>query len=291
MIQIKKNKRYGRCAHIEFSTLKIIVTLDLGPRIVHFGIDNKNLIFEDKNETITKDSSALFSVDDPLWRLYAGHRIWKSPEYDDTYYPDNVKCDYEIVQDGIIIKSPIEKKNNIQKILDIKVITGNKIRILNKIVSFSEESKEIACWAITAFKAGGCLSINTNDVPENQFLPNRNIVLWPYSSILDKRLRLGDEKIEILASKNKKYEDVPFKMGVLIKDEPIVSYSLGKHIVTKKINDKTRINPIGFVDRDCNIEIYTNNKMIEIESLSSLYNLEKGDEIILEEEWEIIPLN
>ena len=68
--------------------MELIITTDIGPRIIRFGyINGQNMFYvspSDKGKT-----------GGDQWRIYGGHRLWLSPEESPrSYYPDNNKVEY-----------------------------------------------------------------------------------------------------------------------------------------------------------------------------------------------------
>jgi hypothetical protein len=101
MISIKEvpYKNFGKCLSISNEKLELLVTVDIGPRIIKCNLVGKeNLMFNDVERKISHDVSELFG-EGKTWFIYGGHRIWLSPEkLPDTYYPDNEKVVYSTFQ-------------------------------------------------------------------------------------------------------------------------------------------------------------------------------------------------
>ena len=53
MIRISKEnyKKYGECVSFEANDIKLLVTIELGPRIIFYGKDNQNILFADLKDT------------------------------------------------------------------------------------------------------------------------------------------------------------------------------------------------------------------------------------------------
>ena len=87
-----KYKNYGNCICLENGTIKLIATIDVGPRIVFFGFcDGQNVLFEDTERNFYEINKGY-----GVWYAYGGHRIWCAPEtVPETYLPDNTKVSVE----------------------------------------------------------------------------------------------------------------------------------------------------------------------------------------------------
>jgi hypothetical protein len=92
-------KNFGKCVELRGGGLKALITVGIGPRIIYYGTDDgRNVFFEDVSREVKRDG-AYFDKNfesGETWYLYGGHRMWKSPEDDATYVPDNYAVEYEI---------------------------------------------------------------------------------------------------------------------------------------------------------------------------------------------------
>ena len=90
-------KTYGKCAKLSKGGKTMLVTVDLGPRVIFYGMDGgENIFYEDEKDLINKGGEFFDKnlAGKGIWHIYGGHRLWKSPEYIDTYYPDNSPRQY-----------------------------------------------------------------------------------------------------------------------------------------------------------------------------------------------------
>ena len=90
-------ENYGRCLEIKNNKVRLVVTLDFGPRIIRYSfIDGENILFEDRERVfkeLNPQMEEVYGKGKP-WIIYGGHRLWKSPEnMPETYYPDNNPVD------------------------------------------------------------------------------------------------------------------------------------------------------------------------------------------------------
>ena len=79
----KEYKNFGKCLEISNGIVDLLVTLDIGPRIIRYGFCGKeNMFYEDIDRLTHNKSDELKEVygDDAVWYLYGGHRLWISPE-------------------------------------------------------------------------------------------------------------------------------------------------------------------------------------------------------------------
>jgi hypothetical protein len=140
---------------------------------------------------------------------------------------------------------------------------------------------ELAAWAITQMPLGGMAIFpqQVGPLDATGLLPNRQLVLWPYSRWQDKRLLLNDDIILMRANP----ELPPLKIGYLNRTG-WVGYLRNGVLLVKRIDPKPELRHVDF---GCNIESYCNNAFIEIESLGPLTVVEPGQSSVLIETWEI----
>lgn len=90
-------KNYGKCIEIANGIVDLLITTEVGPRIIRYG-------FVGEHNEFCDDAPLTFDVDGEDWRLMGGHRFWISPEeYPRTYIPDNDPIEYKITDTGAIV--------------------------------------------------------------------------------------------------------------------------------------------------------------------------------------------
>ena len=178
-------KNYGRCAWLDNGRIKLIATVDVGPRIVFFGASNgANMLFEDIDRNFYEINNGY-----GVWYAYGGHRIWSAPEVmPETYLPDNIRIE-SFFDNGVLTLRPAMTKFDKQFEIVVTMGEGNSVIIENRITNCSDKPAEYAPWSVTGLAAGG-----TEIIPlcrdDNGFLPNRTMALWSYSDVRDERFRL-----------------------------------------------------------------------------------------------------
>ena len=206
--------KYGACVEITDGVRSLLVTTDIGPRIIYFGMKGgENIMFEDKGDDINKGGK-FFDDNLPgkgIWHIYGGHR----------------------------------------------------------------NSGKIALWALTVMDKGAVGEFKLSQA-DTGFLPNRNLVFWQYSDMTDDRFATDGKKVT-LAWKDRP----PFKVGALIDDGKITIHTKGL-VFTKSFGYEAGAD---YPDMQCNAELYTNELMFEVESLSPHLTLEPGESAEHVEVW------
>ena len=103
---------FGKCLEISNGIVKVIATVDIGPRIINYSfVDGENIFFEDTNrEIVNTDPQLEVFGKGSEFHIRGGHRLWISPEAKPkTYYPDNEPVAYEITDNGVILTPPKQR--------------------------------------------------------------------------------------------------------------------------------------------------------------------------------------
>ncbi|MDE5990868.1 MAG: hypothetical protein K2H36_04735 [Clostridia bacterium] len=273
-------KNYGKCVKLSKGGKTMLVTVDIGPRVIFYGMDGgENIFYEDHDDLINKGGE-YFDTNLPgkgIWHIYGGHRLWKSPEYIDTYYPDNSPVQVKEEGNGVIFTSEIESTTGIQKSIKITMDEEGNAILEHKFVNCAQTATPpIALWTLSVMDKGAVARIPLN-TEDKGLLPNRNLVLWSYTDIKDERLQINNDCV-ILSQKNIAQ---PIKLGMFVKDSVCVDVKGMKFTIDFDCVDGD------YADYCCNVETYTNDIMLEIETLSPIKSLQKGESAVLISKWRL----
>lgn len=275
--------RIGSCflgRTLELSNGKIVVgvTLDVGPRIIKLQKpDGENLMFEDVDDNVNKDVSAVYG-EGKTWHIYGGHRIWLSPESLETYYPDNAPVVSELKPNGAVFTPPAWTERGVQPVLDLEFTSDGALEVRMRVKNISDVTKKLCVWGLTVMKCGGTLTLPLS-TSDTGFLANRNLVLWHYTDIRDPRLTIANDRIVLTGSTE---AESPLKIGTYL-DEIRAFYRYGDTLFTKECISK----PGEYPDFTCNFETYTSEFIHECETLSRAEEVAPGDEIVHTEKWRL----
>ena len=273
--------KFGKVLSLCAGGIKISVTTDIGPRVIFYGKEGgENILFEDINDDVNKPEELM----DPVlkgkggWHIYGGHRLWKSPEYMDTYYPDNAPVKTEILPNGAVFTAPVELTTGLEKSVKITMDEKGVATLEHKFVNKGEkQTTPIAMWALTVMD-GGAEAHLPLDTSDTAFLPNRNIVHWCYNKVDDRRLKISDDDIVIGFDKSVPH---PLKVGTMNTLGYVFAFTKAGKFTIKLPAPDGGVYP----DFSCNVESYTYNLFTEIETLSSLFTLKPGESRTHTEVW------
>lgn len=276
-------KNYGRCLSISNGEAELIVTLDVGPRIICYRLSaGENVFFEDTERSICNKSEGIKKVfgPDAVWYIYGGHRLWASPEYDTTYNPDNGPVEYKATENGARFSAGVQSVLKLRFEMEVRLDdAGSGARIIHRIQNGSEKPVELAPWALSVLAPGGVevIPLNTEDTG---YLPNRVITLWPYTRLTDPRFCMMDKYITVSSVKGAPDK---FKLGFDLRKGCVAYINKGTLFVKRFIHKDGAQYP----DGGCSFETYTDANFLECETLGPLVKLEKGETAEHEERWSL----
>lgn len=260
---------------------ELIVTLDVGPRILSYKNPGAENIFKTFEGDLGTSGEGGFV-------LRGGHRLWIAPEDEVlSYHADNHPVEF---RDGefpgeIVIDSLHGRGGNIMKSLGITLAGGDSCATLRHTVrNDGPEPVRIAAWALSVMRPGGIAVIPQPPFGEHprDLLPNRGLVLWPYTDLSDPRFHFGKHFFSVRQCGG----FPPAKIG-LAHREKWVAYVSGDSVFIKTFD---HVTGAVYPDGGCNFEVFTNGDMIEIESLSPLASLAPGESVSHAECWHLFPI-
>lgn len=276
MVKIEevKYKEFGNCVRIYNEVAELYVTIDMGPRIIKYNLLGKENVF---CEHLTDEPQ----VKETGWKIIGGHRLWHAPEsIPRTYELDNKKVEYTPIENGIQITSDIEKTTGLQKNLII-ILSENtaETAVIHDIANRGVWTAEYAVWALSVMATGGLEVIPVNQ-KDTGLLHNQNISLWPYAKMSDDRVYWGEKYISLHQDTN---AATAFKMGTNNTQAWAAYFNNGCAFVKRYAHFDGETYP----DNNVSFETYTNDFMLEVETLSPLAKVNPGEMLEHIEVWNL----
>lgn len=258
---IKEHRIFGNTLFAENGDIVIGIPLDYGLRITYLSYKgSENLFFEQP-----KDMTDLTTSEG--WRIYGGHRLWISPESKETYFPDNEPISYDI-SDGIIT---ITQKNDpwimMEKSMAISFLSDDSLEIVHKVKNTNNISRTCAIWPVTSVAPNGTQVIPLH-YRESGSTPLHQISTWYYTNLGDKRATYKRDSITLKHMPTKE----KYKIGIGHPQCPISYFNKGT-VFEKSFYIYPEQE---YTDGNVSYETFMCDHMVEIESLSPLYNIEPG---------------
>lgn len=256
--------------------IELIATLDVGPRILRFGFRGGPNVFGEFPEQLGRKAGK-------KWMLWGGHRLWVAPERKpETYEIDNGPVACRRIPGGVRLVAPAGPLTGIQKTLEIRPgPRANQVRVRHILTNRGSKPVECSPWALSVMARRGLAIIPLPRlVPHDQrTLPNQNWSLWAYTDIADPRWTLGPGFVLVRQDPARG----PMKLG-LAQREGWVAYQAGESVFVKQFSRDDRA---AYPDHDVNFEVYTDRRILELESLGPLAKLAPGRSAAHDETWSL----
>ena len=194
--------------------IELVVTGDVGPRIMHFGFAGGQNLLKEYPEQLGKSGEEKF-------QLRGGSRIWKAPEDPvATWAPDNVPVEVHVTASGLTAREPVEPLTGLQKEISVEMAaTGTTVKVTYRIANKGLFPLEFSPWALTMMAQGGVAI--TGFPPRGkhpEVLEATNpLVMWAYTDLSDKRWTFT-KKYVILRQDS--HNRTPMKIGSSIPSNP-----------------------------------------------------------------------
>ena len=272
---------------------ELIVTLDVGPRIISYKLTGGKNVFAEFEDQLGKSG-------EKDWQIRGGTRLWVGPEdVTRTYFPDNGPVQYskvpqkDAIDDFVIRFTPApEKEYGIQKLLDVHLgPSGSEVRLKYEIVNIADKPTDLAAWLPSVMAPGGVEVIPLPahhphpgpvkpETKPSDYGPSLTMVLWPYFDFTDTRWSLGSKYITLRQDAKKGPTKLGFghRLGW-------TGYLNGGTLFVKRFGYEEGAN---YPDGGCNYETFTKEEFLEMESLGPVVTLKPRETATLQENWELV---
>jgi len=278
-VQVEKTEYKGwkNCFRITNGDVELIVTGDVGPRIIRYGFVGGQNLFKEYPDQLGKTGEKEF-------QLRGGDRVWKAPEdHIATWAPDNVPVEITVTPTGLIARAPVEPLTNLQKEIEIGMApSGSQVRVTHRIRNRSLFTLAFSPWVLTMMAQGG---IAVSGFPPRGKHPidleaTNPLVMWAYTDLSDKRLVFTKKYLTLRQDPT---NAVAEKVG-LFNPHTWAAYVLnGEAFVKVAQADAAKAYP----DFGCSFETFTNNEFLEMETLGALTKVPSGGVVEQTELWRL----
>jgi hypothetical protein len=278
-VKIEKVAYQGwpNCYRVSNGEIELIVTSDIGPRIIRLGFVKGQNFFKEFKEMMGKSG-------EKQWMIRGGHRLWAAPEDSvKTYALDNSPIKIDIKGDVLVATQPAEQLTGLEKQITIKMApTGTGVEVIHSIRNTNRKAVELSPWGLTVMAQGG---IGLTGFPPRgkhpEVLPATNpLVMWAYTDFSDERWTFTKK---YLALRQDPKAAEPQKVGHFNSDT-WGAYLLGSELFIKRYQaDPSKTYP----DFGCSYETFTNADFLEIETLGPMTKLAPGASVNHVERWSL----
>lgn len=267
-----------KCLRLANKEVELIVTRDVGPRIIRFGfIGGPNILGE-----IPADQGGSNEAE---WKNRGGHRSWIAPEAKPwSYEPDNVPyAEASAISGGIRTRQDPGPVTGIAKELEITLDPdSNTVRVLHRYTNKGQAPVDFAPWALTVMGLGGQEIIPLPAyVPHTERLThNQNWSIWGYTNLADPRWTIGGRYLFLRQDPG---ATAPTKLGIAHR-EGWVAYQRENCLFVKRFGFAECAK---YPDGGVNLETFTNAEILEIETLGGMVTLAPGASAEHAETWKL----
>jgi hypothetical protein len=276
-----KKITYGgweNCYQLSNDLIDLVVTGDVGPRIIRLGFREQPNLFKEYPDQLGVTSGG-------EWMIFGGHRLWHAPEAQPrTYFPDFEPVLVQEIDHGMLVTQKPEPTTGLQKQLEI-ILDPQKpeVQVKHILINHNLWAVETAPWAVSVMAPGGVaiLPLPPRGPHPEFILPTSSLSIWPYTNLADSRWVLGER---YLLLKQDPEINTPQKMGIFASDG-WAAYANHNALFVKQ-------TPLQFEgiypDRGANFEVFTNEAMLELESLGPIETIPPRGQIDHLEHWTLL---
>lgn len=268
-------KGWKNCYRVSNGDVELIVTGDVGPRIIRFGFPGGQNLFKEFADQLGKSGEEKF-------QLRGGDRVWKAPEDPvATWAPDNVPVEIVITDSGLIAREPVEPLTNLQKEIEISMAeSGTDVTVSHRIANRSLFTLKFAAWALTMMAPGGTAVSGfppRGRHPANLAATNP-LVMWAYTNLADPRWKFTKKYLTLRQDPNNSEAQ---KIGSFNPNTWAAYFLNGDVFVKRAESDPSKT----YTDFGCSFETFTNNEFLEIETLGPMTDVPPGQTVEHAEHW------
>jgi hypothetical protein len=267
---------WPNCYRVSNGTVELIVTGDVGPRIIRYGFPGGQNLFKEFAQQMGKSGES-------EWQPRGGHRLWIAPEDPvKTYEPDNSPVAIRVLEDGVEATGAAGPLTGLQKTMAVKLAAaGTGVEVTHEIRNLGQQLYELAPWALTMLAPGGTgIHGFPPRGPHPQNLAASNpLVMWPYTDFTDPRWRLLSRYLVL-------HQDPENPAGQKLGSynrRTWAAYLLHGDLFVKRVRVDRPVS--AYPDYGCSFETFTNAEFLEQETLAPLVKLEAGQTAAHTERW------
>ena len=264
--------------------LTLAIARAFGPRIVGLQLD------DGPNFLAVAPQAVLRAPDVEPYNLRGGHRLWVAPEIPAiTYRPDDDPVVIEEIPGGASVTGPVDPVTGLRRTIELRPHADRPaVAVDHTIENHGQVTLSVAPWTLTQFRLGGRAYLPIAAAPSDplRLLPDRSMVLWPYTRLDDPRFHVSGAIAQIEAAIKPDADGIapgdPFKLGGPNRDGWL-AYAIDGQLFVKRAAQAAGSLP----DMGAIAQVYCDDRFIELETLGALVDLGPGGAIEHRETWEL----
>jgi hypothetical protein len=267
---------WPNCFRISNGIADLIVTSDIGPRIMRFGFAGGQNLFKEFDEHLGTSG-------EPDWVARGGHRLWIAPEDPvRSYAPDNGPVEVRIECGVLEATQPVEPLTGIEKRMTVKMSDARAaVEVVHHLRNAGDAAVDLAPWSLTMMAQGGrgIHGFPPRGTHPEMLVPTNPLVMWAFTDLADPRWTFTKKYLVLrqdpaMSSPQKLGSHNPKTWG---------AYHLNGELFVKHYD--TAAPPAAHPDFGCSFETFTNADFLELETLGPLVRLAGGESVTHTERW------
>jgi hypothetical protein len=279
-VKIEKTAWNGwpNCYRITNGEVEMIVTTDVGPRVMRYGFTGGQNMFKEFREQLGKSG-------EKEWVARGGHRIWMAPEdVKLTYALDNAPVKIDISGSVVTLTQPVEPETGLRKQIILRMATsGSDVEVKHTLRNEAKSSRQFAAWALTMMAQGGhgITGYPPRGTHPEMLAPTNPLVMWAFTDLSDPRWKFT--KKYMILRQDASNTGQPQKLGSFNTNTWGAYLLKGELFIKRSSADRTKPYP----DYNSSYETFTNQDFLELETLGPLQNVAPGQTLEHTENWSL----
>ena len=252
---------------------QMIVVTQIGPRILSLSVaGGENLLFEDIGKKIAVPRGK------DKWFIYGGHRLWVSPEREETYVPDNAPCEVAVSRGSLLATAPPDPVTKLQAALRISA-EADRFVVDHLVTNAGEFLQTGAIWGLTCVEPRGKVLFPWG---RPGAWHTKKIIYWKNwsthtSNIASQQWQPGPDLFVIDPTGEEGKVGTANYEGWMALARPDATF----------IKTFDHLETAPYPDDNCSMEAYTCKYFIEMETLSPMMTFYPGQTACHRERWRV----
>ncbi|SPE40782.1 conserved hypothetical protein [Candidatus Sulfopaludibacter sp. SbA3] len=268
---------WPECYRLSNGTADLVVPPQIGPRVMRYGFIGGQNLFHNF-------AHALGKAGETQWQNRGGHRLWVAPEHPAISKAlDNGPVEVASRDLTLLVRQPVEPESGMAKEMEVTLDpVGTRVTVRHRITNRNARAVRFAPWALSVMRPGGTAiaGFPPRFRHDERLLPTNPLVMWGYTDFSDPRWRFTRRFVLL---RQDSAAAVPQKTGLFNED------SWGAYAVNGELFLKRARASAGkeYPDCGCSVEMFTNQHMLELETLGPIGMIEPGEFVEHTEEWSL----
>ena len=270
-------KGWPNCWRISNGTVELVITQDIGPRVMRYAFIGGQNLFKEFTEQLGKSGES-------NWCIRGGHRLWKGPEdRHATYALDNAAIDIQTATNTITATQPVEAETGLQKQIQLQLAeTGTAVIVKHTIWNRGLLPVEIAAWTPTVMAQSGLgvTGFPPRGTHPEDLEPTNPLIMWAFTDLTDPRWKFTKKYLTL---QQDPANHSPQKLGHWNR-HTFGAYFLNGDVFLKEYFPA---NGMRHPEFGASFEIFTNQDFLELETMGPFVQLAKDEALTHIEHWSL----